>query len=288
MKPDLKFGNADTGHPPTHQVKAEPLGLDRQRRNMLRGAAAAVVSTCASSAWSNNDLQFRAPTRYVNSEHPDIVALVGQIAPSTLDPRERAVRIHDHVRDQIKFGWTSSFYEQSASDVLKSGVGFCNTKGTLFTAMLRAADIPARQHFVDIDAKIVSPFIDPGTPYLDHSFVEVWLGNRWQRTDSYVVDLPLHKAASRRLELRGQVFGFGVHRHGTSYWDGQSDSFCQFVRSATTPALSTRDHGIYEDVGMFYASGNALNRMNFLVRLGLGFFLARSANQRIEALRGLA
>ena len=171
--------------------------------------------------------------------------------------------------------------------MLGAGVGFCNTKGTLFAAMLRAAGISARQHFVDISAAILSPFIDPGTPYVDHSFVEVWVDGRWWSTDSYIVDRPLHTMAMKRLAAGGKVLGFGVHRDGSSDWDGASDSFCQYVRSPNFPTLSTRDHGVHDDVGAFYASGNGLNRLNPLLRLGFGFF-ARSANRRIEAVRGAA
>lgn len=257
------------------------------RRNLLRMATAALLPGGISVAALNEHTQFVSPTRYIDSNHPQIKSAVANVAPSTLGARARAVRIHDFVRDQVKFGWTSDFYDQSASEVLKSGVGFCNTKGTLFAAMLRAADVPARQHFVDINAQILSPFIDPGTPYVDHSFVEVWLDDCWWATDSYIVDLPLYTAAQRQLRERGQVLGFGVHRDGASRWDAQSNSYCQFVRSPDFPALTTRDHGIYQDVGAFYASGNGVNRLNVLLKLGFGIF-ARAANSRIEALRGAA
>jgi transglutaminase-like putative cysteine protease len=263
------------------------VGPHMNRRHLLCAATTVLLPASAWSSAPGDPMQFLSPTRYVNSEHPDIKAVVAQIAPLALDPRERAVRIHDYVRDQVKFGWTSDFYDQPASEVLQSGVGFCNTEGTLFAAMLRAAEIAARQHFVDIDAKILSPLIDPGTAYVDHSFVKVWLGDRWYRTDSYIVDRTLHAVASLRLMQSGQVLGFGVHRDGTSDWDGRTDSFCQFVQSQAYPALSTRDYGVYDDVGAFYASGNGVNRLNLALRLGFGFF-ARSANRRIEALRSVA
>lgn len=232
-------------------------------------------------------MPFLSPTRYIDSDHPQIKAAVAEIAPPTLTHRERAVRIHDYVRDRIKFGWAPEFYDQPASEVLKSEVGYCNTKGTLFTAMLRAADIPARQHFVNINAEILVPFIDPGTPYVDHSFVEVWLGEKWCSTDSYIVDLPLHAAALRRLKERRQSIGFGIHRDGTNRWDGRGDSFCQYVRSPNALVLTTRDYGVYDDVGAFYASGNGANRLNFVLKLVFGSF-ARAANRRVQVVRDAA
>jgi transglutaminase-like putative cysteine protease len=255
------------------------------RRNTLQLMTAAALSLHAHARASESNAKFVSPTRYIDSEHPRIKALVQDIAPPSHAPRQRAMRIHDYVRDQIKFGWASDFYDQRASEVLNSGIGFCNTKSTLFTAMLRAANIPARQHFVDIDAKILAPFLDPGMPYVDHSFVEVYLDDRWISTDSYIVDRPLFVAALPELQRRSLTVGFGIHRDAKIEWDGTSDSFSQFVRSAAYPSLTTRDYGVHDDIAAFYASGNGVNKANFFVKLGFGLFV-RSANQRIEALRG--
>mgnify|MGYP002241704325 CR=1 FL=1 len=41
-----------------------------------------------------------------------------------------------------------------ASKVLKDGYGQCNTKGTLFMALLRACGVPCRIHGFTIDKKI--------------------------------------------------------------------------------------------------------------------------------------
>jgi len=75
-----------------------------------------------------------------------------------------------------------------------------------------------------------------------------------------------------------------VHRHGVSDWDGRSDAFSQFVNDNSVADLTTADHGVYEDVGAFYASGRGTNKLTVGVRLLFGFF-SRSANRRIGALR---
>lgn len=254
------------------------------RRNLLKGLLGSLFPFGFAVSSMEDHKNALSPTRYIDTQHPTIRAAVDKVAPATIDQRERAVRIHDFVRDQIKFGWSPDFYDQRASEVLKGGVGYCNTKGTLFTAMLRAAKIPARQHFVDINAAILSPYIDPGTPYVDHSFVEIYLDEHWFSTDSYIVDRPLHSAALRELRRGDKLLGFGIHRDGTTDWDGQSDSFSQFVRSTTSTNLFTRDYGVFEDVGEFYASGNGVNKLSVLLKLSFGFF-ARGANRRIDALR---
>jgi len=40
--------------------------------------------------------------------------------------RDKAQRVYRFVRDEIRFGWTSEFYDVKASDVLRSGVGYGN------------------------------------------------------------------------------------------------------------------------------------------------------------------
>jgi hypothetical protein len=133
-------------------------------------------------------------------------------------------------------------------------------------------------------ARLLDPFIEPGTPFVDHSCVEVLLVGCWIATDSYIAGAPLHRAASRHLQETGRSLGFGIHRDGTSTWDGRSDSFCQFVRSPGAASTTTRDYGIHEDVGAVYAAGNGVNRLNVFLQLGFGFF-ARAANRCVEAPR---
>lgn len=228
--------------------------------------------------------QYTSPTPYIDCANPAVVELAESITVGSRDAREKAVRIHDFVRDRIRFGWAPAFYDQRASDVLAAGVGFCNTKSTLFVALLRALGIPARQHFVNISARILDGLIDPGTPYVDHSFAEVFLGGTWHRVDCYIVDRAMMANARARLAAESRPLGYGVHRNGVSEWDGRADAFSQFVNDGSVPGLTSADHGLHEDVGAFYASGRGANELTFPVRWLFGFF-SRRANARIEAIR---
>lgn len=245
-----------------------------------------ITPTCFASTLSSTTA-FTSPTKYINSEHPHIRAATQIAVGDSTSPVERAIRIHNFVRDRVAFGWSSRFYDQTAAEVLQSGIGYCNTKGTLMVAMLRAAGIPARQHFVDIHASILAPYIDPGTPYVDHSFTEILLLGRWVAVDSYIIDKPLFVAAKKKLELSSKVLGFGVHVDGTCDWDGKNDAFAQWLNNGRFAMLSTSDHGVYEDVGAFYASGKGVNKLSPLLKLGFGL-LVRGANQRIATLRSTA
>jgi hypothetical protein len=225
-----------------------------------------------------------ARTAYLDVSDPAIASAAAHITAGAQTPRERAVRIHDFVRDEIAFGFAPALYDQRASEVLRSRVGFCTTKSTLFVALLRASGIPARQHFVDIDARVLLGLIDPGTSYVDHSYAEVRLAERWLRVDSFILDPALAQAARARLAREGLWLGYGAHRRGVSDWDGASDAFSQFVDDGSVRLLSRNDYGVFDDVGAFYASGVRHNRLSLFTRLGFPFF-ARGANARIEALR---
>lgn len=213
---------------------------------------------------------------YIEADHPRIRALVAAITADLVETREKAVRIHDFVRDEVDFGWTSSFYRMPATDVLESGVGYCNTKATLFIAMLRAAGIPARQRFVDISSEVLRGFLTRGNPYLDHSYTEVYLDGRWLGVDSYVVDLPLFRNSQRLLAQSGMKLGYGIHTNGVPTWDGRSDSFIQFVNDGSVPSLTTRDHGVFADVEEFYREVDGHDKLSGLNRFLIPLFIPRS------------
>lgn len=188
------------------------------------------------------------------------------------------------MRDDIKFGFARGFWDMPASKVETIGLGYCNTKSTLFVALLRAAGIPARQIFVEIDAAVLSGLINPGTAYVDHSYVEVWLDGFWIPTDAYIVDPALFRVAQSRLQQDGRVLGFGVHQTGSNNWDGRTPSFSQF-NQLDPRQISRKRWGAFDDVGAFYrAVPDANNRLNPVFRTGFGL-LATQANQAADAMR---
>ena len=65
------------------------------------------------------------------------------------------MRIHDFVRDNIKFGFTKKFDLPSTLETLKFERGHCNPKATLFKEMLQMVGIEARLHFVTIKSDIL-------------------------------------------------------------------------------------------------------------------------------------
>jgi transglutaminase-like putative cysteine protease len=260
-----------------------------RRRELLMGLTGVTATAFSKPSAISEPLDISmslAPTRYLDFEHKAVRAAIVEASDGATTDKERAVGIFNFVRDRVRFGWDGRFYDMRASEVLNAGIGYCNTKSTLFCAMLRGAGIPARQHFVDISARILDGLLAPGTPFVDHSFVEVDLNGRTHAVDAYIVDRSLFDAARARLVSEKRSLGYGVHRDGACDWDGETDAFSQFVRTGADPAPTTRDYGVYADVGDFYRRGSRWNRLNVALRLGIPLFIP-GPNARAQALRGV-
>lgn len=254
----------------------------RVRRNIVSFLGLLLLSVGSMSMVQAAEVQseYLKATDYIDSQHPSIQALAHKLTHGVSSGQQKAIAIHNYVRDEVLFGFTAQFYRMKASEVLAAGKGFGNTKGTLFIALLRAAGIPARAHFVSLDKSILDPFMMPPVPYLDHSYTEVWLDNCWVKVDSYIVDADLYRNAISMLKTEPKPQAFGVYRNGSRNWDGKSDCFVQYNAKSMG-----EDFGVYQDVADFYAKAkHPNNKMSLLGRLDFGINY-RYINATIEAFR---
>ncbi|MEO0962642.1 MAG: transglutaminase family protein [Pseudomonadota bacterium] len=253
---------------------------------LAQAVALPLLSSATNAAARSTDdpAAYLHSTRYLNFRHPRVRDAAAAIRPAGTTDRDVARAVFAFVRDEIKFGFAGGFWNNTAADVLKDRRGYCNTKSTLFVALMRARGIPARQVFVDIHTSVLDGIISPGTPYVDHSYCEVFLDGAWRATDAYIVDPTLFAVAQPRLEREGHLMGYGVHVTGSNTWDGIAPSFSQFNMLDERP-ISTQTFGVFEDVGDFYATAkDPWNRLNGIARTAFGL-LAGGANDRTEALR---
>jgi transglutaminase-like putative cysteine protease len=224
-------------------------------------------------------------TALIQANHPRIVTLANEITRDAGHERMAAVQIHDWVRDQILFGIPPAFYETSATESLDVKLGYCNTKISLFNALLRAKAIPTRIRVVDLSAQVLHGLFDPGTPYVDHALTEVFLDERWIKVDSYVVDKSLVVAATKKLASSTRQAGFGIHLAGSPDWDGRKNNFIQYMDDQSIPNYVLTDHGVFVDVADFYQKTQvARNRKTLLTGLGIRFG-SMSINQQIQRIR---
>ena len=97
--------------------------------------------------------KYLCETKMLDYSNLSIQKLIQEKNWRTLDTFERIKSIYDFVRDDILFGYNIDD-NISASKVLKDGYGQCNTKATLFMALLRSCGIPCRIHGFTIDKKL--------------------------------------------------------------------------------------------------------------------------------------
>jgi hypothetical protein len=197
---------------------------------------------------------------------------------------EKLERIFNYVRDEIKFGFPPIWDELNASETVYYGLGYCNTKATLFVALCRAAGLPARLHFGLIDIRIMHgilpSFVFPFLPKLGgHSWTEVQLDGAWKPIDSYINDQLLYQAALKKLKVSGRSLGYSV-----SLMDGKSS--CEFnfgeVGFVHMGAVQ-QDHGTWEDAADYFASDKYVRFTSFQ-KLVLPLILVM-ANRKITKLR---
>jgi transglutaminase-like putative cysteine protease len=180
--------------------------------------------------------------------------VVEKVTSGAEGARERAVVLHDFVRDRIKFGFNRYFDAAEPDQTLACGVGHCNPKSRLLVGLFRSAGLEAYQHFVVVPKEILKGAL-PASRYwmipaeVSHSFVEVRVEGEWRRIDSHIVDTPLLRAAQARLAREGRSLGYGVRVDSTNVWDGRTDAFSQFDET-----MLIEDHGRVEDIDAYFRS----------------------------------
>ena len=132
--------------------------------------------------------KYLAPTRIIDSDHPDIRRLVDDlVSQAGKNPVDQAVRLYYWARDQIWYDPYCPFHlpeHYQASRVLNSGRGFCIPKASLLCAFGRAANIASRVGFAAVRNHVATRELKErmGTDIFDwHGFVEFYLEGRWVR-----------------------------------------------------------------------------------------------------------
>lgn len=215
--------------------------------------------------------------------------VVGQIIVKTSSECEKAIELHNYVRENVKFGFNKYFDATPPDYTLTCGYGHCNPKSRLMVAFFRAAGLESYQPFVVIPKDILKNAIPP-TKYwmipaeLSHSYVEVKVEGKWCMIDSFIVDTPLLKGAQARLAQGNRHVGYGVRSNSINIWDGESDAFSQFDQH-----MLIEDHGRINDVDAYFNDkryrhvvfGMRFNTMfRFMGELGVA-----SINSYIEKIR---
>ncbi len=154
-------------------------------------------------------------TKMLDFSNNDIQQLIADRGWILQTDYEKIKNIYEYVRDKIKFGYNIDD-SIPASKVLSDGYGQCNTKGTLFMALLRAVHVPCRVHGFTIDKKLqkgaMTGIIYKFAPNnVFHSWVEVYLDGVWYELEAFILDREyLHKLQKANSDCEGAFCGYGV------------------------------------------------------------------------------
>jgi transglutaminase-like putative cysteine protease len=125
------------------------------------------------------------PTRFIDSDHPSIIAFAREAVGGARDRRDAAVRLYYAVRDRIRYDPYDvrlAPEEFAASRCLERGRGFCITKAGLLAACARASGIPARLGYADVKNHLSTPKLLEllGTDlFTYHGYTDLQLDGRW-------------------------------------------------------------------------------------------------------------
>ena len=183
---------------------------------------------------------FLAPNRYVDSDHPAIVAFAQQTAGG-LAPKPAAIALYRVVREHLRYNpWRVHFTRDAylASEVLQRDPaegGHCIDKALLLAAAGRAVGIPTRMHYANVRNHVGTAKLEEalGTDLLVfHGYTELHLGGRW------VAATPAFNAAlCARMGVAPLEF------------DGETDSiFQEYGRGGGKFMEYITDHGAHAGV----------------------------------------
>ena len=184
------------------------------------------------------EIDYLAPGRFIDSDHPTIAAFAKETVGDLVDPTEKAIAIYGRVRDAFRYdpyNIPSDAEGYQASATLARGHGYCVTKSALMAALCRAVGVPARVGYADVRNHLTSDKLKErmGTDlFAFHGYAELFLNGQWVKATP-VFNLSLcEKVGILPLEF-----------------DGRADSiFHPFDASGRRHMEYVRDRGHYADV----------------------------------------
>jgi hypothetical protein len=190
----------------------------------------------------------------------DIVSQLARLRPFSSDA-ERCVALHNFVRDEIEFGFTSGFESVRPEQTLELKIGHCNAQADLFRALLESAGIPARLRFVELDKEVLRyavpwPVFVLLPPKLFHALTEIDVGGIRVRTDSYIFKPVMFQRQREKLGRSGLTAGFGLGKEATCEWNATGDAFAQAHSSDVND-----DNAVYPSLNAALSAKAGNNRL---------------------------
>lgn len=192
----------------------------------------------ATDSLSDDPAAFLAPTWFVDSDHPDVVAWAERAVGDATTDRDKAIRLFYAVRDGIRYDPYSASRDPAAyqaSAIAHVPAAYCVPKAVLLAAVARASGVPARLGFADVRNHLQSEKLRErmGTDlFVYHGYVELYVDGRWVKA-----------TPAFNLELCQR---FGVQ---PLEFDGEHDALLHPYDTAGNRHMEyVRDRGVYADL----------------------------------------
>ncbi|MGV3494769.1 MAG: transglutaminase-like domain-containing protein [Ramlibacter sp.] len=190
-------------------------------------------------------------TPQLDLSHPRLRITAQKLTQCLQTMPERAAAVQAFVR-RLPLSAAPQPGTAPASRILERGHGDAHAKAVLFTALCRAAGLPARVQFLRVRAAVLAGILHSRPRAIVHAVAQVHVDGRWVSTDGYVVDPVLFVRARELLQDTDLDSGWGIVRDAPGLWDGKSACLHQFRWSDVL--LS---YGVFDDVQDFIGSGEA-------------------------------
>lgn len=182
--------------------------------------------------------EYLHPTRFINSDHPDVIGFAERVAGTEPAGREKAIALYYAVREGIRYDPYRIDLRPDAmraSAVLARGFGFCVAKATLLAAAARVEGIPSRLGFADVKNHLTTERLRrlmQTDVFAYHGYTELFLDDTWVKATP-----AFNSSLCERFNVAPLEF------------DGQHDSlFQQFDRTGNRYMEYVRDHGQFADL----------------------------------------
>lgn len=155
--------------------------------------------------------QYRRPTNIIDSHSKSIRAYASELTKdSGGSPVDQAVSLYYGVRDDIWYDPYYPFYlpeHYRASNVLKSGRGYCVCKASLLCALGRSVGIPSRVGFATVKNHLATRELIEhigSNLFVFHGYTEFYLDGQWVKaTPAFNIEL-CQKHHVAPLEFNGR------------------------------------------------------------------------------------
>jgi hypothetical protein len=192
-------------------------------------------------------------------------------------PADKVLAVHRYVQKMLLSRPFRSG-TRDARSVLEAGQGDAEDKACLLVALLRAVHIPARIRYIELDGRILRGLTD-SVKSAARPVVEVFVGNRWVKTDAFIFDPAYLKAALLALREERWNFGYGVHVLSSTSWDAKSD--------ASVSGPLDMDNPVYiDDCGCYNDPREYAESARFRARHGITGLITRKLTLAVAA-RGI-